>query len=327
MQQVQAEPAKSKINGTGETLRTDGLCKSYGGRLVVDGVSIELKRQEIVGLLGPNGAGKTTSFNMVVGIIKPLKGRIYLEDRDITTLPLYQRARLGLGYLAQDTSIFRKLTVEQNVMAVLEVLNLSKQEQRSRLEELLEELGVAHLKHNTAYTLSGGERRRVEIARALASNPRFMLLDEPFSGVDPRAVEEIQEIIRHMRDRGIGILITDHSVRETLAVTDRSYIIYEGKIRMAGTAAELVNDPEARKLYLGESFYMQLPTHQAPISAPEAPVRPSLHEAPGPVGPSRRKSEVDGSDPKADASGRKAGGAGDAETAGDDDAAESAEEA
>lgn len=295
MQEVQAEPVKNRITGTSERLRTEGLCKSYGGRLVVDGVSIELNRREIVGLLGPNGAGKTTSFNMVVGIIKPLRGRIFLEDRDITTLPLYQRARLGVGYLAQDTSIFRKLTVEQNVMAVLEVLKLSKDDQRARLEELLEELGVAHLKKNTAYTLSGGERRRVEIARALASNPRFMLLDEPFSGVDPRAVEEIQEIIRHMRDRGIGILITDHSVRETLAVTDRSYIIYEGKIRMAGTAAELVNDPEARKLYLGESFYMQLPTETPTRPKPEAPSRPAFHEAPEPVGAARRRgAEVDG---------------------------------
>ena len=183
--ETQAQSAVQNGKGS-ETLRTDGLCKAYGGRLVVDGVSIELNRREIVGLLGPNGAGKTTSFNMVVGIIKPLRGRIYLEDRDITTLPLYQRARLGVGYLAQDTSIFRKLSVEQNIMAVLEVLGMSKAEQNARLEELLEELGVAHLKKNKAFTLSGGERRRVEIARALASNPRFMLLDEPFSGVDDK---------------------------------------------------------------------------------------------------------------------------------------------
>lgn len=288
----ETRPQEAAPSGDGaEKLWTENLCKAYGGRLVVDGVSIELNRREIVGLLGPNGAGKTTSFNMVVGIIKPLRGRIFLENRDITTLPLYQRARLGVGYLAQDTSIFRKLTVEQNVLAVLEVLGLTKAEQNARLEELLEELGVAHLKKNKAFTLSGGERRRVEIARALASNPRFMLLDEPFSGVDPRAVEEIQEIIRHMCQRGIGILITDHSVRETLAVTDRSYIIYEGKIRMAGTAAELVNDPEARRLYLGDRFYMQLPagkgggleaseTPQAP-EAPPSPELPKVPEAPG----------------------------------------------
>lgn len=293
---MQNSPPQEKTSRNGaepETLRTDGLCKAYGGRLVVDGVSIELNRREIVGLLGPNGAGKTTSFNMVVGIIKPLRGRIYLEDRDITTLPLYQRARLGVGYLAQDTSIFRKLTVEQNVLAVLEVLGLSRAEQNARLEELLEELGVAHLKDHKAYTLSGGERRRVEIARALASNPRFMLLDEPFSGVDPRAVEEIQEIIRHMCARGIGILITDHSVRETLAVTDRSYIIYEGKIRMAGTAAELVNDPEARRLYLGERFYMQLPSEEEP-GEPER----HLHEAPAAVTSTEEaQDEAEGEEP------------------------------
>jgi lipopolysaccharide export system ATP-binding protein len=274
-----------------ETLRTDGLCKSYGGRLVVDGVSIELRRNEIVGLLGPNGAGKTTSFNMVVGIIKPLRGRIYLEDRDITTLPLYKRARLGVGYLAQDTSIFRKLSVEDNIMAVLEVVGLTRDQQRARLEELMDELGVSHLAKNVAYTLSGGERRRVEIARALASNPRFMLLDEPFSGVDPKAVEEIQEIIRHMSRRGIGILITDHSVRETLAVTDRSYIIYEGKIRVAGTATELVNNPEARRLYLGERFYMQLPEETG-----EAIPR-VVRGAPEPVGAARRKSDDDAGAP------------------------------
>jgi lipopolysaccharide export system ATP-binding protein len=268
-----------------EILRTDGLCKAYGGRLVVDGVSIELRRNEIVGLLGPNGAGKTTSFNMVVGIIKPLRGRIFLDDHDITTLPLYKRARLGVGYLAQDTSIFRKLSVEDNIMAVLEVVGLTRDQQRARLEELMDELGVSHLAKNIAYTLSGGERRRVEIARALASDPRFMLLDEPFSGVDPKAVEEIQEIIRHMSRRGIGILITDHSVRETLAVTDRSYIIYEGKIRVAGTAAELVNNPDARRLYLGERFYMQLPDE-----AEEQPPR-IVRGVPEPVGASRGKAE------------------------------------
>jgi lipopolysaccharide export system ATP-binding protein len=280
-----------------ETLRTEGLAKAYGGRLVVDGVSIELNRNEIVGLLGPNGAGKTTSFNMVVGIIKPLRGKIFLEDRDITTLPLYKRARLGVGYLAQDTSIFRKLSVEQNILAVLEVLGLTKDQQRARLEELMDELGVSHLAKNVAYTLSGGERRRVEIARALASNPRFMLLDEPFSGVDPKAVEEIQGIIRLMAQRGIGILITDHSVRETLAVTDRSYIIYEGKIRVAGTASELVNNPDARRLYLGERFYMQLPD-EVEGEAPRV-----IRGVPEPVGAVRHKPAGSGGPESSGASG------------------------
>ena len=245
-----------------ETLETESLFKSYGDRYVVDDVNIRLERKEVVGLLGPNGAGKTTTFNMVVGIVKPNKGRILLEGKDITSLPLYKRARAGLGYLAQETSVFRKMTVEQNILAILQVMGLSRTEQRSRLEMLLEELGVAHLAKNYAYTLSGGERRRVEIARALVTQPRFMLLDEPFSGVDPKAVEEIQEIIYKLRDSGLGILITDHSVRETLTVTDRSYIIYEGKICVSGTAEELVNDPEARRLYLGERFYMQLPQEE-----------------------------------------------------------------
>lgn len=242
-----------------DTLATEGLVKEYGGRRVVDSVSISLRRREIVGLLGPNGAGKTTTFNMVVGIVKPLRGRIMLEGRDITKEPLYKRARVGLGYLAQETSVFRKLTVEENVLSVLQVMGLSRAEQRSRLDELLDDLGIGYVAKSVAYTLSGGERRRLEIARALASRPRFMLLDEPFSGVDPKAVEEIQEIIHKMRDAGLGILITDHSVRETLAVTDRSYIIYEGKVHIGGTPEEIVNNPEARRLYLGERFYMQLP--------------------------------------------------------------------
>lgn len=256
-----------------EILETRDLCKSYGGHEVVSNVSIQVARGEIVGLLGPNGAGKTTTFNMVVGIIKPARGRILLNGADITTLPLFKRARFGLGYLAQETSIFRKLTVEENVLAVLEVMNLGRSEREARLEVLLDELGIAHLAKHLAYTLSGGERRRTEIARSLATNPKFMLLDEPFSGVDPKAVEEIQGIIHQLRDRGLGILITDHSVRETLAVTDRSYIIHEGEIRVAGTAAELVNNPDARRLYLGESFYMNLPAEpraKGPEPAEEA---------------------------------------------------------
>ncbi|MCH8333592.1 LPS export ABC transporter ATP-binding protein [Candidatus Sumerlaeota bacterium] len=254
----------AETNSPEPVLETRGLYKAYGGRNVVSDVSIRLRRREIVGLLGPNGAGKTTTFNMVVGIIKPLRGSIFLEGVEITRLPLFKRARIGLGYLAQETSIFRKLTVEENILAVLQVMKLSKAEQRARLEFLLDELGISHLHKQIAYTLSGGERRRVEIARALAPKPRFMLLDEPFSGVDPKAVEEIQESIHAMRDGGLGILITDHSVRETLAVTDRSYIIYEGKISVSGKPAELINDPEARRLYLGERFYMQLPDDDAP---------------------------------------------------------------
>lgn len=262
-----------------EILETRDLCKSYGGHEVVSSVSIQVARGEIVGLLGPNGAGKTTTFNMVVGIIKPARGRILLNGSDITTLPLFKRARFGLGYLAQETSIFRKLTVEENVLAVLEVMNLGRSEREARLEVLLDELGIAHLAKHRAYTLSGGERRRTEIARSLATNPKFMLLDEPFSGVDPKAVEEIQGIIHQLRDRGLGILITDHSVRETLAVTDRSYIIHEGKIRVAGTAAELVNNPDARRLYLGESFYMNLPPERHP-NGPES-AKDSAEEADG----------------------------------------------
>ncbi len=250
------------------TLCTEGLFKSYSGRAVVDDVSIYLRRGEIVGLLGPNGAGKTTTFNMVVGITRPDRGRIVLEGEDLTGLPLFKRARLGLGYLSQETSVFRKLTVRQNVMAILEVMSLSRAERNSRLEELLDDLGIAHLSGHVANTLSGGERRRLEIARALASQPRFMLLDEPFSGVDPKAVQEIQEIIYQMCDRGLGILITDHSVRETLAVTDRSYIIHDGKICVSGNPEEIVNDPEARRLYLGEDFYIQLPESRKNRSRP-----------------------------------------------------------
>jgi lipopolysaccharide export system ATP-binding protein len=243
------------------TLETRNLIKTYGGRRVVNEVSLSLRRGEIVGLLGPNGAGKTTSFGMVLGIVRPDAGTILLGGEDITHLPLYKRARKGLGYLSQETSIFRKLTVAQNILAILEMTRLSPREQRERLQLLLEELGVDHLANNAAYTLSGGERRRVEIARALAIEPSFMLLDEPFSGVDPKSVEELQEIIYQMRDRGLGILITDHSVRETLSVTDRSYIIHEGTILYHGPAEELVANQEVRRLYLGESFYMDPKAH------------------------------------------------------------------
>ncbi|OPZ05250.1 MAG: Lipopolysaccharide export system ATP-binding protein LptB [candidate division BRC1 bacterium ADurb.BinA292] len=244
---------------TRHRLVTHNLVKAYGGRRVVDHVSISLEQGEIVGLLGPNGAGKTTTFNMVVGIVKPDEGTITLDGKDLSRMPLYKRARAGLGYLTQETSIFRKLTVEENLMSILEMTKLSRQQQRARLELLFDELSIGHLAKNYAYTLSGGERRRVEIARALAIEPIIMLLDEPFSGVDPKSVEELQEIIQQMRDRGLGILITDHSVRETLSVTDRAYIIHEGKILVQGAAEELVNNPEVRRLYLGERFYMEVP--------------------------------------------------------------------
>jgi lipopolysaccharide export system ATP-binding protein len=237
-------------------IETRDLVKEYGGRRVVNKVSIRLNKGEIVGLLGANGAGKSTTFNMVVGLIKPTEGRIILNDEDITAMPMYRRARLGLGYLAQDMSIFRKLTVEQNIMAILQTTKLSKAQQRERLELLLGELGVTHLAKSIAYTLSGGERRRVEIARALVHEPDFILLDEPFSGVDPKAVEELQDIIYQMQEKGLGVMITDHNVRETLTVTDRSYIIFEGEVMMEGSAEQLVNSPEARQYYLGERFYM-----------------------------------------------------------------------
>ncbi len=239
-------------------IATQDLVKEYGGRRVVDKVNIELQKGEIVGLLGPNGAGKSTTFNMVVGLIKPTAGHVFIGDSDVTAMPMHKRAHLGLGYLAQDMSIFRKLTVEQNIMAILETTKLSKAARQERLDMLLEELGVTHLRKNVAYTLSGGERRRVEIARALVNSPDFILLDEPFSGVDPKAVEDLQDIIFQMQHRGLGVLITDHNVRETLSVTDRAYIIFGGRVMMSGTAAELVNSEEARKFYLGERFYMDV---------------------------------------------------------------------
>ena len=239
-------------------LKTEGLIKAYGGRRVVDQVNLELHKGEIVGLLGPNGAGKTTTFNMVVGITRPNGGRIVLDGHDITRLPMHLRARRGIGYLAQEKSVFRKLTVEENIRAIAEIQPWSRADRNRRVEGVLEELGITHLARQPAYTLSGGERRRVEIARALICEPTFMLLDEPFSGVDPKAVEELQNVIYQMQRRGLGILITDHSVRETLTVTDRAYLIYEGKVLISGTAAELVNDPKARQYYLGERFYMDI---------------------------------------------------------------------
>lgn len=238
---------------TGE-IATRRLVKKYNGRPVVDGVDISVRRGEIVGLLGPNGAGKTTTFAMTVGYVRPDGGQVLLNGQDISDVPMYQRARMGIGYLAQEPSIFRRLTVEQNIMAILETLDLSLRMRRQRLDELLNELGVTHLARQRAYTLSGGEKRRVEITRALVTNPSFILLDEPFSGIDPITVFECQEMIRELRNRGLGVLLTDHNVRETLEITDRAYIMAEGKVLIAGNAHELITDPRAREIYLGEQF-------------------------------------------------------------------------
>ena len=235
-------------------LRAAGLTKSYGRRVVVRDVGLEIRQGEVVGLLGPNGAGKTTTFYMVVGLARPDTGTVTLGDDDITAMPMYQRARQGIGYLPQEASIFRKLTTEENVLAILETRGWKAAEQRAHARELLEELGIQAMARQPAYTLSGGERRRLEICRALAAEPSFILLDEPFAGIDPIAVIDIQKIIAHLRDRGIGILITDHNVRETLKITDRAYIINNGEILRAGEPAELSNDPEVRKIYLGEDF-------------------------------------------------------------------------
>jgi len=235
-------------------LTVKNLVKKYRKRKVVNGVSLDVTTGEIVGLLGPNGAGKTTTFNQIVGFIKPDSGSVFLNGREITGLPMYKRARLGLGYLPQESSVFRKMTVEDNLMCILETMKLKKKERKRRQEQLLAELGITKLAKQKAFTLSGGERRRVEIARALVTEPAFLLLDEPFAGIDPIAVAEIQEIIRDLARRGLGVLITDHSVRETLAITDRAYIMYDGRVLISGSAQELADNPEARKIYLGERF-------------------------------------------------------------------------
>ena len=237
-------------------LQTHGLIKVYDGRAVVDGVDINVKEREIVGLLGPNGAGKTTSFYMIVGLVQPNGGNVEFAGSDVTNEPMYKRARLGMGYLPQEESIFRKLTVEQNIMAVLETQSYSARERRERCQELMRRFGIEKLAKNLAITLSGGEKRRLTIARSLVVNPKLLMLDEPFSGVDPIAVGEIQEIICQLREQGLAILITDHNVRETLGIVDRAYLIYEGKVLMEGSRDELVGNPEARKLYLGERFSM-----------------------------------------------------------------------
>lgn len=238
-------------------LRAEHLVKIYKGRRVVNDISVEVKQGEIVGLLGPNGAGKTTSFYMIVGLIQPNEGKIFLEDNDITGLPMYKRAKLGIGYLAQEASVFRKLSVEENIMAVLEMSKIPKKEQKERVESLLEEFSLTHVRKNLGMVLSGGERRRTEIARALAVDPKFVLLDEPFAGVDPIAVEEIQSIVAKLKDKNIGILITDHNVNETLSITDRAYLMFEGRLLKAGSAEELAADEQVRKVYLGSNFVLK----------------------------------------------------------------------
>ncbi len=239
-------------------LRTEHLIKKYGSRTVVKGVSFEVEKGEIVGLLGPNGAGKTTSFYMIVGLITPNEGKIFLDDVDITSEPVYKRAKRGIGYLAQEASVFRKLSVEDNIKTILEMTTLTKQEQADKLESLLNEFGLQHIRKSLGIQLSGGERRRTEIARALAIDPNFILLDEPFAGVDPIAVEDIQGIVRKLKEKNIGILITDHNVHETLSITDRAYLLFEGKILKAGTALELSEDEQVRNVYLGKNFELRI---------------------------------------------------------------------
>lgn len=235
-------------------MRAENIMKIYGSRKVVTGISLQVEQGEIIGLLGPNGAGKTTSFYMIVGMIKPNEGKIFLDDEDITENSMYKRAQKGVGYLAQEASVFRKLSVEDNIMSILEFTNLSKADQKTKLEDLLKEFGLVRVRKNRGDLLSGGERRRTEIARALASDPKFILLDEPFAGVDPIAVEDIQSIVAHLKDRNIGILITDHDVQATLAITDKTYLMFEGGILKEGTPQELADDEMVRKVYLGENF-------------------------------------------------------------------------
>src|SRR6516162_562489 len=261
MPESQTKPQMQKTGGRASAaglqeplLSTEKLVKEYRRRRVVNGVSITVAAGEIVGLLGPNGAGKTTTFNMVVGLIRPDAGAVNFRQREITRLPMHRRARLGLGYLTQEPSIFRKLTVEQNLLAILETCRLSRQERAVRLKYLLEELDLTGLAKNVAYTLSGGEKRRLEITRALVTSPKLLLLDEPFAGIDPIAVYEVQKIVRRLKDRGLGILITDHNVRETLKLVDRAYLIHHGEVVYEGSAEQLVNDPKAREIYLGPDF-------------------------------------------------------------------------
>lgn len=238
-------------------LRADNLVKTYSSRKVVDNVSIEVKQGECVGLLGPNGAGKTTTFYITVGLVTPNEGKVFLDDKDISTIAMYKRAKLGIGYLPQENSVFRTLSVEDNIKAILEFTHLNKKEQKEKLEVLLDEFGLTHVRKNLGKVLSGGERRRTEIARALASDPKFILLDEPFAGIDPIAVEDIQLIVEKLKFKNIGILITDHNVQETLSITDRAYLLFEGKILKQGTAEELASDEQVRKVYLGQNFELR----------------------------------------------------------------------
>jgi len=247
-------PAGATVPPVGEGLRGRGLVKSYRGHRVVDDVDVEVRRGEVVGLLGPNGAGKTTTFYMMTGLIPAEKGKVTIDGEDVTRLPMYRHARKGIGYLPQEASIFRGLTVRQNILAILETTSLDGKQRQARLEELLEELRIGQVADQKAFTLSGGERRRVEIARSLVTRPSFLLLDEPFAGIDPIAVGDIQEIIAGLREKGLGVLITDHNVRETLHITNRAYILFKGKVLISGTAEELAQNPEARAIYLGERF-------------------------------------------------------------------------
>ena len=249
------EPTRTAPTGE-PIIQTNGLVKVYGGRAVVNGVDINCRKGEIVGLLGPNGAGKTTSFYMIVGLVRPNGGSVQFDGQDVTDYPMYRRARMGMGYLPQEESIFRKLTVEQNLMAILETTDMGKAERKARCQELLEQFGIEHVRKQLALTLSGGEKRRLTIARSLVTRPSLLMLDEPFSGVDPIAVQDVQKIVSGLRDMGLGILITDHNVRETLSIVDRAYLIFEGKVLMQGTKEFLINNPDARRLYLGENFSM-----------------------------------------------------------------------
>ena len=257
MSETNTDPnPKRPGEGEGPLLRTDKLVKIYGGRAVVNGVDIHVRRGEVVGLLGPNGAGKTTSFYMIVGLVRPNSGKVIFRGQDVTRMPMFKRARAGMGYLPQEESIFRKLTVEQNIMAILETTELSRADRRARCEELLHQFGIEHIARNQALTLSGGEKRRLTIARSLVTSPSLLMLDEPFSGVDPIAVYDVQQIVTNLREAGLAILITDHNVRETLSIVDRAYLIFEGRVESEGTKEFLLDDPVSRKLYLGESFQM-----------------------------------------------------------------------
>jgi lipopolysaccharide export system ATP-binding protein len=251
-----ADASRSTRADAPAVLHTDQLVKIYGGRAVVNGIDINVSAGEIVGLLGPNGAGKTTTFYMIVGLVRPNSGRVHFKERDVTGYPMHKRARLGMGYLPQEESIFRKLTVEQNILAILETLPLTRQQRRHRCEELLHQFGIERIAKNQALTLSGGEKRRLTIARSLVTSPTLLMLDEPFSGVDPIAVYDVQQIVVNLRQAGLAILITDHNVRETLSIVDRAYLIYEGRVESEGTKEFLINDPISRQLYLGERFKM-----------------------------------------------------------------------